>query len=113
LLRLSSNRHPPRLSGSGTSGGKISCIALNGTSMGQTALMVAFLAPDLTKAAIDGRLPYGMGITRLTDFRRMVEAARDARLFYPTDTVFKPSLYQSQSSAIGKRPLSSADEVIE
>jgi hypothetical protein len=27
----------------------------------------AFLAPDLVKAAIDGRLPYGMGVARLTD----------------------------------------------
>jgi hypothetical protein len=25
-----------------------------------------FLAPDLVKAAIDGRLPHGMGITRLS-----------------------------------------------
>jgi site-specific DNA recombinase len=30
-------------------------------------ISLAFLAPDLIKAAIDGRLPYGMGITRLTD----------------------------------------------
>jgi site-specific DNA recombinase len=27
----------------------------------------AFLAPDLVKAAIDGRLPHGMGVTRLAD----------------------------------------------
>jgi site-specific DNA recombinase len=27
----------------------------------------AFLAPDLVKAAIDGRLPYGIGVTRLRD----------------------------------------------
>jgi hypothetical protein len=26
---------------------------------------LAFLAPDLVKAAIDGRLPQGMGVTRL------------------------------------------------
>jgi hypothetical protein len=30
-------------------------------------ISLAFLAPDLVKAAIDGRLPQGMGITRLTD----------------------------------------------
>jgi site-specific DNA recombinase len=30
-------------------------------------ISLAFLAPDLVKAAIDGRLSYGMGITRLTD----------------------------------------------
>jgi site-specific DNA recombinase len=30
-------------------------------------ISLAFLAPDLVKAAIDGRLPYGMGIARFTD----------------------------------------------
>ena len=30
-------------------------------------ISLAFLAPDLVNAAIDGRLPYGMGIARLTD----------------------------------------------
>ena len=30
-------------------------------------LSLAFLAPDLVKAAIEGRLPYGMGVTRLAD----------------------------------------------
>jgi len=30
-------------------------------------ISLAFLAPDLAKAAIDGRLPYGMGVARLTD----------------------------------------------
>jgi hypothetical protein len=30
-------------------------------------ISLAFLAPDLVKAAIDGRLPYGMGIAHLTD----------------------------------------------
>jgi site-specific DNA recombinase len=29
-------------------------------------ISLAFLAPDLVKAAIDGRLPHGMGVTRLT-----------------------------------------------
>jgi site-specific DNA recombinase len=28
-------------------------------------ISLAFLAPDLVKAAIDGRLPHGMGVTRL------------------------------------------------
>jgi DNA invertase Pin-like site-specific DNA recombinase len=30
-------------------------------------LSLAFLAPDLVKAAIEGRLPYGMGVTRLCE----------------------------------------------
>ena len=30
-------------------------------------ISLAFLAPDLVKAAIEGRLPHGIGVTRLTD----------------------------------------------
>jgi site-specific DNA recombinase len=30
-------------------------------------ISLAFLAPDLVKAAIDGRLPHGMGVARLID----------------------------------------------
>jgi hypothetical protein len=30
-------------------------------------ISLAFLAPDLVRAAIEGRLPYGMGVTRLAD----------------------------------------------
>jgi hypothetical protein len=30
-------------------------------------ISLAFLAPDLIKAAIDGRLPHGIGVARLTD----------------------------------------------
>src|ERR1700726_1200952 len=30
-------------------------------------ISLAFLAPDLVKAAIDGRLPHGMGVARLAD----------------------------------------------
>jgi hypothetical protein len=57
-------------------------------------ISLAFLAPDLVKAAIDGRLPYGMGIARLTDACRMVKAAK-------TDSAFEPSLYQRQSPPSG------------
>jgi hypothetical protein len=32
-------------------------------------ISLAFLAPDLVKAAIDGRLPRGMGVARLADLR--------------------------------------------
>jgi hypothetical protein len=31
------------------------------------AISLAFLAPDLVRAAIEGRLPHGMGVTRLAD----------------------------------------------
>jgi hypothetical protein len=30
-------------------------------------ISLAFLAPDLVKGAIDGRLPHGIGVARLTD----------------------------------------------
>jgi site-specific DNA recombinase len=30
-------------------------------------ISLAFLAPDLVRAAIEGRLPHGMGVTRLSD----------------------------------------------
>jgi site-specific DNA recombinase len=30
-------------------------------------ISLAFLAPDLVKATIEGRLPHGMGVARLTD----------------------------------------------
>ena len=30
-------------------------------------ISLAFLTPDLVKAAIDGLLPHGMGVARLTD----------------------------------------------
>jgi site-specific DNA recombinase len=32
-----------------------------------TTISLAFLAPDLVKAAIEGRLPHGMGVTRFAD----------------------------------------------
>jgi len=30
-------------------------------------ISLAFVAPDLVKAAIEGRLPHGMGVARLAD----------------------------------------------
>ena len=30
-------------------------------------ISLAFLAPDLVQAAINGRLPHGIGVARLTD----------------------------------------------
>src|SRR3954451_17168571 len=34
---------------------------------GNMTMSLAFLAPDLVKAAIEGRLPHSMGVVRLTD----------------------------------------------
>ena len=36
-------------------------------SEGQHDISLAFLAPNLVKAAIDGRLPHGVGLSRLID----------------------------------------------
>jgi hypothetical protein len=45
------------------------------------AISLAFLAPDLVKAAIDGRLPHGMGVVRLSDMpAEWVSSAPDAWL---------------------------------
>jgi hypothetical protein len=60
-------------------------------------ISLAFLAPDLVKAAIDGRLPYRMGVARLTDLPP--EWSRQA--FRRTDPVFEPSLYQGQPPPSG------------
>lgn len=39
-------------------------------------LSLAFLAPDIVKAAIEGRLPLGMGLTRLADLQADWEGQR-------------------------------------
>ena len=33
----------------------------------RSTISLAFLAPDIVQAAIDGKLPRGMGITQMTD----------------------------------------------
>ena len=37
------------------------------SDLGVETVSLAFLAPDLVKAAIDGHLPHGLGIARLCD----------------------------------------------
>jgi hypothetical protein len=37
-----------------------------GSSFSLETISLAFLAPDLIKAAIEGRLPHGMGVVRFT-----------------------------------------------
>jgi site-specific DNA recombinase len=41
-------------------------------------ISLAFLAPDLVQAAIDGRLPHGMGVSRLCELP--AEWARQHRM---------------------------------
>ena len=41
-------------------------------------ISLAFLAPDLVQAAIDGRLPHGMGVSRLSELP--AEWARQHRM---------------------------------
>jgi site-specific DNA recombinase len=47
-------------------------------------ISLAFLAPDLVKAAIDGRLPHGMGVARLADLS--AECSRQRQILGLTAT---------------------------
>jgi hypothetical protein len=59
-------------------------------------ILLAFLAPDLVRAAIDGRLPHGMGVARLTDLPavwcRQYVAARSCCALTASDQVPPASL---------------------
>src|SRR5689334_20247180 len=63
-------------------------------------ISLAFLAPDLVKAAIDGRLPYGMGIARLTDLPAEWSRQREM-LGFPFH--FQTESLPTPVSAVGKR----------
>ena len=55
-------------------------------------ISLAFLAPDLVKAAIEGRLPHGMGSgPPRRHARRMVRAAPDAWPSFAVGVTFEPS----------------------
>jgi len=73
-------------------------------------ISLAFLAPDLVKAAIDGRLPYGMGIARLTDLPAEWSKQREMLGFPSHCAAFKPSLYQRQSPPSGNAILRGRDK---
>jgi len=51
-------------------------------------ISLAFLAPDLVKAAIEGRLPHGLGVVRLADLP--AEWSRQRQM--PGLPPFEPSL---------------------
>ena len=65
-------------------------------------ISLAFLAPNLVKAAIEGRLPYGMGVTRLCELPP--EWARQYRVLGLTATLvatFEPVSSQPVSAFPG------------
>jgi site-specific DNA recombinase len=53
----------------GSAAGPVEIAAREGCSRRHVMMMISlsFLAPDLVRAAMDGRLPRGIGVTRLTD----------------------------------------------
>ena len=66
-------------------------------------ISLAFLAPDLVKAAIEGRLPHGMGVARLCDMP--AEWSRQHQMLGLSSAVaatFEPSLCRAVSVS-GKR----------
>jgi hypothetical protein len=65
-------------------------------------ISLAFLAPDLVKAAIDERLRYGLGVAPLRPARGMVPSAPDAWSSRVVATTFGPVFIQDRSAS-GKR----------
>ena len=63
-------------------------------------ISLAFLAPDLVKAAIDGRLPHGMGVARLCDLP--AEWSRQRQMLGLPHTIRTESLLTTVSGS-GKR----------
>ena len=65
-------------------------------------ISLAFLAPDLVKAAIEGRLPHGMGVTRLRDLPAEWPRQRQMLGLLASAIAFGLSTPQDRSAA-GKR----------
>ena len=65
-------------------------------------LSLAFLAPDLVKAAIDGRLPHGMGVARLADLPAEWSRSGASSAFLASRDHIEPSR-SNQSLISGKR----------
>src|SRR3989442_3296448 len=60
-------------------------------------ISLAFLAPDLVKAAIAGRLPHGMGVARLADMPAEWSRQHQMLGLPAAEPAFEPSLYLSRS----------------
>jgi hypothetical protein len=65
--------------------------------------LAAFLAPDLVKAAIEGRLPHGMASLASQICHRNGRGSTNCSAFRRTDPAFKPSLCRHRSPPSGKR----------
>jgi hypothetical protein len=64
-------------------------------------ISLAFLAPDLVKAAIDGRLPHGMGVVWLSDMP--AEWCRQHLMPGFNTPLFEPSLCPTRFPLPGNR----------
>jgi hypothetical protein len=68
-------------------------------------ISLAFLAPDLVKAAIDGRLPHGMGVARLCDlpaeWSRQRQMLGLAALYSASRTASVPETTRRSSARLG------------
>jgi hypothetical protein len=60
-------------------------------------ISLAFLASDLVKAAIEGRLPHGMGVTRLADLPAEWSRQRQMLGLPCNSSPFEPSLRRHRS----------------
>ena len=67
-------------------------------------ISLAFLAPNLVKAATEGRLPHGIGVTRLTDLP--AEWSRQHHLLGLTEAVVP---YRTESLALSNQVSAVAD----
>jgi hypothetical protein len=66
-------------------------------------ISLAFLAPDLVKAAIDGQLPHGMGVARLADLS--AEWSRQRKMLGGVRRAFTGKLAMEAASASNAPPL--------
>jgi hypothetical protein len=66
-------------------------------------ISLAFLAPDLVKAAIAGQLPYGMGVARLADMPAEWSRQHQMLGFLRRNRHSKPSLCLSRSWSLRLR----------
>jgi hypothetical protein len=75
-------------------------------------ISLAFLAPHLVKAAIEGRLPHGMGVTRLVDLP--AEWSRQHQMLgLPPHHNIRTASLRTKVSVSGKRNFQARDREAE